>query len=283
MKFKKVDLETLLSEVRELPADWLDDLGRELVKSVSSSVKHLRIVRDNLEINYVANLLRKDPLFIDVCRLFFGEGQETVAHKMADQLGLKSIDWNKIRKIVKTEPERIATALVALGLPEAIKVQIEKHWTVEEVLLDRYRTMRGRAIAGQQRGRDLEDRVEAVLRRSSAPFERGVTFIGKGRETAKCDFALPTKDHPKIIVEAKGFEATGSKLTDFLGDVLKIINAKSYHMYFFLVTDGRGWLNRQSDLKKLVEFHQNGDVDMIYSIARLGDLEHDVQEILEKE
>jgi hypothetical protein len=99
----------------------------------------------------------------------------------------------------------------------------------------------------------------------------------------KIDLVIPSRDHPKIIIEAKGFEATGSKLTDFLGDVLKIGQAKEYHTYFFLVTDGRGWYNRQSDLRKLVEYHHEGLIDMIYTRARLDRLASDIKHIYENE
>ena len=34
---------------------------------------------------------------------------------------------------------------------------------------------------------------------------------------------------------------------------------------FGTATDGRGWLHRTSDLKKLAEFHNQGLIDMIYS------------------
>jgi hypothetical protein len=57
---------------------------------------------------------------------------------------------------------------------------------------------------------------------------------------------------------------------DVLGDVLKIKQAKGYHTYLFVVTDGRGWFNRQSDLTRLVELHVNGTVEMIYTRARLA-------------
>lgn len=110
-----------------------------------------------------------------------------------------------------------------------------------------------------------------------------VTITGNKGQTAKCDYCIPTKDHPKIVLEAKGFEATGSKLTDFLGDVLKIGRAKEFQMYFFVVTDGRGWHNRQSDLKKLVEFHEEGLLDMIYTRARLHELADHVKQIYEHE
>lgn len=98
--------------------------------------------------------------------------------------------------------------------------------------------------------------------------------------TAKSDFAIPSKVHPKIVIEAKGFEATGSKLTDFLGDVMKIIEAKESRTYFFVVTDGRGWRNRPSDLNHLIKRQHDKDIDMIYTTSRLAQLARDVSQIM---
>ena len=110
-----------------------------------------------------------------------------------------------------------------------------------------------------------------------------MSFVGKQGETAKCDFAIPGRENPQVVIEAKGFEATGSKLTDFIGDVLKIAQAKDYHMYFFLVTDGRGWQNRVSDLKKLIGYQHEGLIDMIYTRRGVDELAKAVKGILAKE
>jgi hypothetical protein len=115
----------------------------------------------------------------------------------------------------------MAQVMIDLSLPQIISEQLSRQWSVEDVLVERYRLTRGRALAGQKRGRSLENEVETVLRGVDVPYVRGVTFVGKKGAKAKCDFAIPSKNHPKIVMESKGFEATGSKLTDFLGDILK--------------------------------------------------------------
>ena len=138
---------------------------------------------------------------------------------------------------------------------------------------------RPRHRRSKQRPR-LEDEVHAALERAGVPFETRVTFVAANGATAKCDFAIPSRERPAIVVEVKGYEATGSKLTDFLGDVLKIKQAKAYHTYVLVVTDGRGWYNRKSDLKHLVELHHDGTIEMIYTRRRLGQFADDVRAIL---
>lgn len=283
MRFEKITLDVLLAEFEELPSEWMDDLARELVTHIKLSVSSLRGLGRPITSDDLTERLRENPSFIDVCRLFLGKGQEPVALMLCDQLGGGSMNWSRLRRLAQQQPARMAEALTALDLPEIIDQHLNRRWEVEDILIERYKMSRGRAIAGQKRGRGLENEVEAVLQAKGIAFQRGVTFTGRKGETAKCDFAIPTKESPKMIIETKGFEATGSKLTDFLGDVLKIAQAKDFHMYFFLVTDGRGWLNRVSDLRKIVDYHQEGLVDMIYTRARLSDLAANVKHIYEHE
>ncbi len=82
------------------------------------------------------------------------------------------------------------------------------------------------------------------------------------------------------MIEAKGFEATGSKVTDALGDILKIERARAMHMYFFVVLDGRGWHN---DLRNIVQAQNAGRIDMIYTTSRLDELGREVTRIYGQE
>lgn len=282
MQLDKVTLEELLAELGELPAEWLDEKAEALVAYIKSSLGRLRALRRVVREQDIAQELREDPRFLDVCRLLLGKGQEPAAHLLCDALGSR-MSWTRLRALARQQPERIATALVALKLPEVIQNHLGRKWLAEDILVERYKMSRGRAIAGQRRGRALENEVGAALREMGVPFERGVTFVGKKGATAKCDFAIPGREHPKVVIEAKGFEATGSKLTDFLGDILKIAQAKDFHMYFLLVTDGRGWHHRISDLRRIVEYHHEKLIDMIYTRARLADLAAVVRHIHENE
>jgi len=283
MKFRKIKLSSLLKELTELPSDWKDETAHEVIQQIEVVMDDLRQLNKKPTKTNLQHYFKTNGIFLDICRLFLGKGQEPVAHTICDILGDQHMGWSRLRKYASEEPQRMAEVMVALGLPDIIQKHLNRQWKTEDILIERYKMSRGRAIAGQKRGRALEDEVEEVLKGISIPFETGVTFVGKKHERAKCDFAIPTKHHPKIVMEAKGFEATGSKLTDFLGDILKIGQAKEYHTYFFLITDGRGWHNRQSDLKKIVEYHQDGLIDMIYTISRLTKLAKDVKHIYEKE
>lgn len=283
MKFTQVHLATLLAEFEELPEGKADKLSTHVVASIPPCLERLRQRPQPLTAIDFEYEFRTNPVFLDVCRLFIGRAQEPVAHEICAQLGRSSGNWADLKKVAKRDPARMASVMVSLELPGLIAAQLNRVWHAQDMLVERYQLTRGRAISGQSRGRSLENDVDLVLAELLVPCDRRATFTGREGKTAKSDFAIPGKNHPKIVIEAKGFEATGSKLTDFLGDVLKISEAKAYHMYFFVVTDGRGWHNRESDLKRLISFHHDGLIDMIYTRARLPELARDVKQIFENE
>ena len=91
-------------------------------------------------------------------------------------------------------------------------------------LAARYYSARGKSIES-----DPIDRL----------YDARCRFTGAtGISTEKTDFAIPSKDDPGILIEAKAYGATGSKQTDVLGDITRIVNEKRDDTQFLLVTDG---------------------------------------------
>lgn len=107
-------------------------------------------------------------------------------------------------------------------------------------------------------------------------FQVRCTFKGPRGQDAKCDFAIPSKSAARILIESKGYGATGSKMTDILGDIRTIIAAKRPDTAFLFFTDGITWKQRKSDLRKIVEFQNNGDITRIYTYAMADQFEKDL-------
>jgi hypothetical protein len=103
--------------------------------------------------------------------------------------------------------------------------------------------------------------------------------IGQRKQTAKCDIAIPSKDQPRIIIEAKGYGATGSKMTDVLGDIRKIIEAKRADTAFLFFTDGLTWKQRKNDLRQIVEFQNAGDITRIYTYTMEQQFKADLSQL----
>lgn len=73
-----------------------------------------------------------------------------------------------------------------------------------------------------------------------------------------------------IPIEVKGYGATGSKMSDIIGDIDAIIRAKRPDARLLLLTDGLTWRSRKNDLKKLIQRQNNGLITRIYT-KRMAD------------
>lgn len=281
MRFEPVSLNDLLDELQYIPASWRDARADKVISLVGSAVAKLELAGVP-DVETLASLLSENPDYLDVIRLFTGDSQDVIAHKLGSEMGITG-DYSRVKRFAASHPQRAARALSSLGVPEIIEHHLSRQWGLPDVLIERYRMSRGRAVAGQQRGRALENEVQAILDRLGIEYQARCTFTGQGGRTAKADFAIPGSERPKIVIEVKGFEATGSKQTDVLGDIEKIEAARTRHMYFFVVTDGRGWLNRPSDLRELVRKHREGVIDMIFTRVRMDQLADALQHILTHE
>lgn len=277
---RKVTLEELIGQLKRIPAKWMDDDSKRVLGSITKVVERM----DGLPLDQslIKTILIEDPYSLDVFRLFLDISQDIFANEMSAR-DIKG-DFTSIRNKCQNDPEKVAQALVELGLCDAIDMHRSHRWTLEDILWDRYGHMRGRAMTAKKRGAILEDAVEGILNElkdeMGITFDRGGNFISSSGKQAKADFVIPSREVPHIIIEAKGYEATGSKLTDVLGDILKVMRAKDKESHYLFVTDGIGWYRRLSDLKKIVEHHQHGNIDMIYTMSTLPDLKEDIREIL---
>lgn len=111
----------------------------------------------------------------------------------------------------------------------------------------------------------MEDFVEKIIRITFGDAYKARYIFQAIYGTAKCDFSIPNKEESLILVEAKAYGATGSKMSDVIGDVDAIIRAKQPAASLFLFTDGLTWKERPNDLQKLFQRHHEGRVTRIYT------------------
>ena len=163
---------------------------------------------------------------------------------------------------------------------ESIRRVVNRQYTWKDVILERLKSGRGSAIKGQRRGRALEDFVENSVKAVFGPgkYDTRCSFVGlTGQSTAKADFAIPSREKPRIIIESKAYGATGSKQTDVLGDVGRIISEKRHDTTFLLVTDGTTWNQRVNDLRKLIQLQNEGYIYRIYTKKMSSQMQADLQ------
>jgi hypothetical protein len=182
----------------------------------------------------------------------------------------------------KREPEAFYQAFEALGLLDRMTSAVNTPLSWHELLTERLKGGRGSAIKGQRRGRSLEDFVEELV---ADVFGKGnyhprCSFLGaRGISTEKADFAIPDKNDARILIEAKAYGATGSKQTDVIGDITRIVAEKRPDTTFLLVTDGITWRDRLSDLGKLIDMQNRGDITRIYTRGMVEQLLADLAQL----
>jgi len=183
-------------------------------------------------------------------------------------------------KEFRKDPEAYVATLSKIGLLKKMKAEIEKesHWS--DRLAGLFEGGWGSAIKGQMRGRNLEDFVEKILLKIFEPEQiiARSQFLGaSGLSSEKADFAIPSADDAHILIEVKAFNATGSKQTDVLGDIFRIVEQKRDDTAFILFTDGLSWKSRQSDLRKIIKLQNEGKIRKIYTMAMASSFEADLR------
>jgi hypothetical protein len=154
------------------------------------------------------------------------------------------------------------------GLVDLLIAERHREWSYGDVLFERVASRRraGRAI---QRGRQLEDDVEAVVTALGLPYKLRTRFIGRER-SAPCDLAIPTGGKEAVIVCAvKGFNSTGSKLTDATREIEEMAEVRRPRQFVYAVVDGIGWLSRQADLRRIHTLAASDSIDGLFARAHL--------------
>jgi hypothetical protein len=265
-------LEDILGSLRHLEVDWKDDTAIHVIGRLHDlpvkAAYSMEDVQALLNANFDEGIL--------ICRLFMGLSKDQFTALLHSARGDAGIGV----KAYRADSGAFLSDLLGIGLLEAMATEANRkaHWS--DVLVERLRSGRGSAISGQRRGRDVEDFAEQIIKKVFGEnYEVRCTFNGPRGTAAKCDFAIPSKTAARILIESKGYGATGSKMTDILGDIHTIIGAKRADTALLFFTDGLTWKERQSDLRKLIDLQNHGDITRIYTYAMADQFEKDLRQL----
>jgi hypothetical protein len=210
-------------------------------------------------------------------RLFLDLSKDELTAALRERLG-GTLGITRFRQ----DLDGVCAALEAMDILNRMTVTVNTPVGWADLLTERLKGGRGSAIKGQRRGRHLEDFVEQLIIRifGAGNYDARCQFVGAtGTSSEKTDFAIPSKNDPMILIEVKAYGATGSKQTDVLGDITRIVNEKRNDTHFLLVTDGVTWRDRTSDLGKLVTLQNQGKIAHIYTQSMSDKLEKDLRQL----
>lgn len=258
MQRKEQTLHEVVDSLSPLTVDWMDETASSVIARLTDLPKKDRYDRAD-----IAALLDQNFEEGILCaRLFLALSKDAMESELKAALGTGGIGVKRY----KSDQTAFLDALEHMQLSEKMTQEVNREMVWSDVLVERLRSGRGSAISGQKRGRGLENFAEQMVKEVFGKnYETRCTFTGADGKTAKCDVAVPGKNRPRIVIEVKGYGATGSKMTDIIGDLDAIIDAMRRDTYLLFVTDGMTWKSRLSDLKKIVERQNQGKIDRIYT------------------
>ncbi len=258
MQIIEQKLEDITAALTTLEAPWQDEHAAQVVGLLENLPVQTVYTREDAAKLFAGNFREG----FTAAQLFLGISKD----ELQDKLGALLTPLTIGPKTLTHHREAFLAALDELELPGAMTAAVNFKPVWSDLLVERLRSGRGKAIKGQKRGRDLEDFTETLVREVFGDqFESRCQFTGVGGQSGKCDFAIPDRHKPMILIEAKGYGATGSKMTDVVGDANKIIAAKRPDIPFILVTDGITWIRRTNDLRKLIKLQNEGSIMRIYT------------------
>lgn len=270
MQSKDQTVEEVVSSLSPLTVEWMDEKAADAIAALTEitpkSSYDKADIADLLDESFERGLL--------CARLFLGLSDDTMSGELRRLLGTGGIGVTRYKK----DRARFLDVLDDLGVPQAMTVTINRKPVWSDILIERLRSGRGSAISGQKRGRGLEDFAEAMVRDVfGSNYETRCTFAGADGKSAKCDVAVPDRARPRIVIEVKGYGATGSKMSDIIGDLDAIIDAMRRDTYLLFVTDGMTWKDRLSDLKKIVDRQNQGKIARIYTTSMRDEFREDLE------
>ncbi len=261
MERHRQSLADLRASLSALDTEWKDSFAERVIQ-------FLEIIKDKprYSLEDLKDLLDEDfESATTVFRLFLDKSKDEFTTIVKTEL-LEMPGTG--RKAYLENKDGYIRALDHLLIREAIRLTINRKYSWKDIIVERLKSGRGSAIKGQHRGRALENFVEEIVRSVFGPgsYDKRCSFTGKsGQSTEKADFAIPSKEEPRIVIEVKAYGATGSKQTDVLGDVRRILEEKRHDTSFLFVTDGITWNYRVNDLRKLIQFQNDGSIYRIYT------------------
>ena len=272
MKVLAQTLDEILEALSPLKVEWQDATSLRVIARLEKFPrKKVYAVED------IKGILDKD--FDDgllISRLFLALSKDDFTAALKKILGGTGSGVTRYR----TDEAGFIKGLVKLGLLDAMALSANRRPKWSDILVERLRSGRGSAITGQKRGRGVEDFAEAIVQAVFGKnYDKRCSFTGARSKTAKCDFAVPSKSNPQIVIEAKGYGATGSKMTDVIGDIEKIMAAKRADTSFLFFTDGLTWNQRKNDLRKIIEFQNAGDISRIYTSTMAAQFRSDLEQL----
>jgi hypothetical protein len=228
---------------------------------------------DEITTSSLASWAADHPAWVNVLGLAVGLSQEKLKNTLKHHFGTSG--WVTL---AREQPRELVNMLEHdFDLIHLIAIQRHRSYDFGDVLVARAGTRVTAARAGAS-GRKVEDETEAIASDLGLPCETRTRFTGRNGRTAPCDLVIPNSRSAAIAVAAKGFDSTGSKLTDAGREIEEMADVRQARQFIMAVIDGIGWKSRLADLRRIYKLWESQQIDGMYSLATLDQFRRDLEE-----
>lgn len=263
--------------------DYLDTLGRlsahvdpipstpeaERIRDAAESLARLANVREDSLVGWLNDNSRD----ADVLALTVGLTQERMKNVLRDHFGTSGIIT-----LARTKPQELVAWMdVEFDLIRSLTVQRHRSYEFGDILVARAGSRVRASVAGAS-GRKVEDEIEAIAVDIGLTVETRTRFTGRNGRSAPCDLLVVDGSVQHIAVAAKGFDSTGSKLTDAVREIEEMADVRKPSQFIRAVIDGIGWKSRKADLQRIHHLWATAQIDGMYTLATLEDFRHDLED-----
>lgn len=213
------------------------------------------------------------PRWVNVLGLAVGLSQEKLKNTLKHHFNTSG--WVTLAS--ERPGDLVAMLEREFNLVRLIEVQRNRSYDFGDILIARAGTRQTATVAGAS-GRKVEDEIEAIAANLGLPYQTRTRFTGRNRRTAPCDLVIPTGGNAEIAVAAKGFDSTGSILTNAVREIEEMADVRLPTQFIMAVIDGIGWKSRAGDLRSIYTLWERRQIDGMYTLATLSDFYRDLQQ-----
>jgi hypothetical protein len=242
----------------------------EEIRALARQLEHL----PTLDRSSLARFIRERPEAVPMLALAVGLTLEKLRGVLKHHCGTGG--WIKL---ARDRPDVVVAMLDDhYGLVELVAVQRNRSYRFGDILVERAGTRRAATDAGAT-GRLIEDEIETVARNLGLSYAVRTRFVGRHRQTAPADLLIPADgSEGRVIVAAKGFDSTGSKLTDAVREVEEMAEKRLPSQYVMAVVDGIGWRRREADLRRIYQLWETRQIDGLYTLGHIDQFRGDLHD-----
>jgi hypothetical protein len=244
-------------------------LGAADIKEAAASLAALPEITEETLTAWAAD----HPAWVNALGLAVGLSQEKLKNTFKHHF-----DTSGWVTLARQRPADLIRMLDAnFDLVRLVTVQRRRPYDFGDVLVARAGTRQTASSAGAS-GRKVEDEIEAIAHDLGLPCQTRTRFVGRNNRTAPCDLVIPTGQRAEIVVAAKGFDSTGSKLTDAVREIEEMADVRQARQFVMALIDGIGWKSRIADLRRIYTLWANHQIDGMYSLANIDLFRDDLEE-----